>query len=112
MTTIATTEQQPNLEFPEPSVCSQDPGGNREEVDGNHEADSSAMSHGSQGHDGGGLSDMTAEEEKNFIAAYEERQSVLQPSEILSENKILGTSSKHLSIKDFHLMRTVGTGKE
>ncbi|KKY21551.1 putative serine threonine-protein kinase prkx [Phaeomoniella chlamydospora] len=61
---------------------------------------------------GNGVDGQTLQDEKDFITAYEERQEVLKPSEIAQDakNKLLGSSSHNLSVHDFQLMKTVGTG--
>jgi protein kinase A len=54
----------------------------------------------------------TAEQEKHFIAQYSELQRVLPPDQIQGDqrNKALGSSSKGLTLRDFELVRTLGTG--
>lgn len=75
------------------------------------------------GHSGGGsptsppgtspaTSPSTAEQEKHFVAQFCELPRVLPPDEIQRDprNKELGGSSKGLSVRDFDLVRTLGTG--
>jgi protein kinase A len=52
------------------------------------------------------------EQEKQFIANFSENQHPLPPSEVAqdSRNKQLGHSSRGLSVKDFDLIKTLGTG--
>ncbi len=52
------------------------------------------------------------QEEKEFIAAFKEIKTPLPPDEVAQspENKKLGKQSKTLSVKDFELVRTLGTG--
>lgn len=52
------------------------------------------------------------ERDKQFVAHYAESQHTLAPEEIAQDakNKELGHSSKGLSVKDFDLVRTLGTG--
>jgi len=52
------------------------------------------------------------EQEKQFVAQFSEQQHPLPPHEIQQHprNKELGGSSKGLSIRDFELVRTLGTG--
>ena len=54
----------------------------------------------------------SAEEDKQFIANYSEQQHTLPPDEVQQDprNKELGRSSKGLSVRDFELVRTLGTG--
>jgi hypothetical protein len=54
----------------------------------------------------------TRQDEKNFIAHYEERQEIVAPEKIEhdSVNKKLGFSSRKLKVTDFELMKTLGTG--
>jgi protein kinase A len=56
----------------------------------------------------------TIEHEKQFVAHFAENQQEhpLAPDEIMqnSRNKELGHSSKGLSVRDFDLVRTLGTG--
>jgi hypothetical protein len=53
--------------------------------------------------------------ERAFIAGFSERQHAhpLPPDEVQQDprNKELGRSSRALTVKDFDLMRTLGTGK-
>lgn len=53
-----------------------------------------------------------AEQEKEFIAHFSDVQRPLAPGEIQQapRNKELGRSSKGLSVRDFELVRTLGTG--
>jgi hypothetical protein len=53
----------------------------------------------------------TAEQDKQFVAHFDQ-QHPLPPSEVQqdSRNKELGRSSKGLSVHDFELVRTLGTG--
>lgn len=78
--------------------------------------------HGHNGGGGGGGSSTspavtspnpsTAEQEKHFVAQFSELSRVLPPDEIQQNprNKELGGSSKGLSVRDFDLVRTLGTG--
>jgi protein kinase A len=52
------------------------------------------------------------EEDKQFIARFSEQQEPLPPEEVQQDprNKELGRSSRGLSVKDFELVRTLGTG--
>lgn len=52
------------------------------------------------------------QEEKHFVAQFSEQQHVLPPEEVQQDprNKDLGRSSKGLSVRDFELVRTLGTG--
>lgn len=52
------------------------------------------------------------EEGKQFVARYSDNQHPLPPSEILEDpqEKDLGCQSRALSIRDFELVRTLGTG--
>ena len=54
----------------------------------------------------------TVEKEKQFIAQFAEQQHPLPPEEVQQDprNKELGRSSKGLSVEDFELVRTLGTG--
>ena len=54
----------------------------------------------------------TIRQEKQFVAQFSSEQSVLPPDEIQQDprNKELGGSSKGLSVRDFELVRTLGTG--
>lgn len=54
----------------------------------------------------------TARQEKQFVAQFSEQQAVLPPDQIQRDprNKELGGSSKALSLRDFELVRTLGTG--
>ncbi|KAE8454456.1 hypothetical protein EG329_000079 [Mollisiaceae sp. DMI_Dod_QoI] len=54
----------------------------------------------------------TTEHEKEFIAHFSDVQHPLAPGEVHQDarNKELGRSSKGLSVKDFELVRTLGTG--
>jgi hypothetical protein len=54
----------------------------------------------------------TIEQEKQFIAEFAEQQHPLPPEEVQQDprNKELGKSSKALSVDDFELVRTLGTG--
>jgi protein kinase A len=53
-----------------------------------------------------------AEQEKEFIARFSDVQRPLAPGEVQQapRNKELGKSSKGLSVRDFELVRTLGTG--
>jgi protein kinase A len=53
----------------------------------------------------------TAEHDKQFVAHFDQ-QHPLPPSEVQQDprNKELGRSSKGLSVHDFELVRTLGTG--
>lgn len=52
-----------------------------------------------------------AEEERNFVAHFKEQQ-ISPPGEIQQNprNEGLGASSRNLSVRDFELVRTLGTG--
>lgn len=54
----------------------------------------------------------TIEQEKHFIAEFAEQQHPLPPEEVQQDprNKELGKSSRGLSVEDFELVRTLGTG--
>jgi hypothetical protein len=54
----------------------------------------------------------TRQDEKDFVAHYEERQQIVSPERIEhdSANKKLGFSSRKLRVADFELMKTLGTG--
>ena len=54
----------------------------------------------------------TREREKHFVAQFSDQQHPLPPEEITqdSRNKELGGSSRGLSVHDFELVRTLGTG--
>jgi protein kinase A len=54
----------------------------------------------------------TAQAEKDFVAHFAEQTRTLAPEEIAKDprNKELGHSSRCLSVKDFELIRTLGTG--
>jgi len=54
----------------------------------------------------------TIEQEKHFIAEFAEQQHPLPPEEVQQDprNKELGRSSRGLSVEDFELVRTLGTG--
>jgi protein kinase A len=54
----------------------------------------------------------TIRQEKQFVAQYSGELAVLPPDEIQQDprNKELGGSSKGLSVRDFELVRTLGTG--
>ena len=54
----------------------------------------------------------TVEQEKHFVAEFAEPHNSLPPDEVQQDprNKALGKSSKGLSVKDFDLVRTLGTG--
>lgn len=58
------------------------------------------------------VSPETIEQEKQFVAHFSDSQRPLAPDEIAEDarNKELGHSSKGLSVKDFELVRTLGTG--
>jgi protein kinase A len=51
-------------------------------------------------------------QEKQFVAKFRDEQKVLPPEQIQQDprNKELGGSSKYLSVRDFELVRTLGTG--
>lgn len=51
--------------------------------------------------------------EKDFIAKFSDQQRPLQPGEIVAEGrrKELGGSSRALSVDDFELVKTLGTGR-
>lgn len=53
-----------------------------------------------------------AEQEKEFIAHFSDVQRPMAPGEVQQapKNKDLGKSSKGLSVRDFELVRTLGTG--
>jgi protein kinase A len=52
------------------------------------------------------------EQEKKFVAAFSDQTHVLPPDEIQQDprNKELGGKSRGLSVRDFELVRTLGTG--
>lgn len=52
------------------------------------------------------------DEEKAFVAQFSEQSHPLAPEEVQQDprNKDLGRSSRGLSVKDFELVRTLGTG--
>ena len=52
------------------------------------------------------------EDEKHFIAQWEEDKRPLEPAEVASDprKKRVGHSSKYLSCQDFELVKTLGTG--
>ena len=54
----------------------------------------------------------TIEQEKHFIAEFAEPHHPLPPEEVQQDprNKELGKSSRGLSVEDFDLVRTLGTG--
>ncbi|CAG8984271.1 hypothetical protein HYALB_00010696 [Hymenoscyphus albidus] len=54
----------------------------------------------------------SAQQEKEFVAHYANKTRSLKTEEIQEDkrNKALGHSSKRLSVKDFELVRTLGTG--
>ena len=54
----------------------------------------------------------TIEQEKHFIAEFAEQQTPLPPEQVQKDprNKELGRSSRGLSVEDFELVRTLGTG--
>jgi hypothetical protein len=54
----------------------------------------------------------TTQQEKDFVAHFSDQQHVLPPDEVLQDprNMDLGHSSKSLSVRDFELVRTLGTG--
>lgn len=54
----------------------------------------------------------TVRQEKQFVAKFSSDQKVLPPEKIQQDprNKELGCSSKALSVRDFELVRTLGTG--
>lgn len=51
--------------------------------------------------------------EKDFITKFSDQQRPLQPEEIVAEGrrKELGASSRALSVDDFELIKTLGTGR-
>ncbi|ESZ98360.1 cAMP-dependent protein kinase catalytic subunit [Sclerotinia borealis F-4128] len=53
-----------------------------------------------------------AAEERQFVAHFSQEQHILPPEEIQQNprNKELGASSRSLSVRDFELVRTLGTG--
>jgi protein kinase A len=53
-----------------------------------------------------------ADQEKQFVAHFSEQHSPLPPEEVQQapRNKELGRSSRALSVHDFELVRTLGTG--
>jgi protein kinase A len=53
-----------------------------------------------------------AEQEKQFVAHFSEQHCPLPPEEVAENprNKELGRSSRALSVHDFELVRTLGTG--
>jgi protein kinase A len=54
----------------------------------------------------------TALQERQFVAKFSDQQKVLPPDQIQQDprNKELGCSSKSLTVRDFVLVRTLGTG--
>ena len=56
--------------------------------------------------------DEEEQREKQFIAHYEDTKEPLSPGHIAEEsrNKRLGKSSRQLQLKDFELLKTLGTG--
>ena len=52
------------------------------------------------------------EEEKVFVAQYKQNEQPLPPSQIAQdpESKSLGHSSSQLRVRDFELIKTLGTG--
>ena len=68
--------------------------------------------HGSSSSENMTASLQTAQHEKQFIAHFSEQQRPLPPDEIAQDprNKELGRSSRSLSVHDFELVRTLGTG--
>ena len=52
------------------------------------------------------------QKEKRFIADFKENARSLPPDKITEDprHKQLGTSSRHLQLKDFDLLKTIGTG--
>ena len=56
--------------------------------------------------------DEEEQKEKDFISNYEDVKCPLSPSQISEDprNKQLGTSSRQLQLKDFELLKTLGTG--
>ena len=53
-----------------------------------------------------------AEQEKQFVAHFSEQHDPLPPEEVSQapRNKDLGRSSRALTVHDFELVRTLGTG--
>jgi len=53
-----------------------------------------------------------AQQEKQFVAHFSEQSHPLPPEEVQQDprNKDLGRSSRALSVHDFELVRTLGTG--
>jgi protein kinase A len=53
-----------------------------------------------------------AEQEKQFVAHFSDQHDPLPPEEVQQDprNKELGRSSRALSVNDFELVRTLGTG--
>lgn len=58
------------------------------------------------------MSPEAIEQEKQFIAQFSDQQHPLPPEEVLEDprSKQLGHSSKALGVRDFELVRTLGTG--
>ena len=56
--------------------------------------------------------DEKEEEEKGFVAQYKQNEQPLPPSQIAQdpESKSLGHSSSQLRVRDFELIKTLGTG--
>ena len=54
----------------------------------------------------------TTQQEKAFVANFSAAQHTLPPEEVQQDprNKELGRSSRGLSVRDFELVRTLGTG--
>lgn len=60
----------------------------------------------------GSITPESIRQEKQFVAQFSEEQPVLPPDQIQQapRNKALGGSSKGLTLRDFELVRTLGTG--
>lgn len=50
--------------------------------------------------------------EKDFVAHYCDALQPMAPGEVDAKNKELGKSSKGLGVRDFELVRTLGTGTQ
>ncbi|KAF8859788.1 camp-dependent protein kinase A [Acephala macrosclerotiorum] len=72
----------------------------------------SVFHHGSQSTQSAAEMAQTTEQEKQFIAHFSDEQHPLALGEVAqnSKKKELGRSSKGLSVRDFELVRTLGTG--
>lgn len=70
------------------------------------------LHHGSHSHsEAANISDMSLSQEQEFVAHCAEDQSVMAPEQIDDErSKEIGHASRSLGVKDFELVRTLGTG--